>query len=249
MTLALVTGGGSGIGRAIVERLARDGAEVVVVDVDEVAAQREARAVGGRSAAADVADPAEWDRLVGTLPPLDIACLNAGVVTGERDVDDLSDEAYRRIMGVNVDGVVFGLRALLPALERAGGGDVIVTASLAGLTPVAQDPIYAGTKHFLIGFVRSAAPQLEERGVRINAVCPGIVDTPILGGEGRARLEAAGFPLLQPEDVADAVALALASGETGQAWVVQPGRQPEPYRFAGVPGPRAAGGEGVIPPW
>jgi NAD(P)-dependent dehydrogenase (short-subunit alcohol dehydrogenase family) len=246
LTLALVTGGGSGIGRAIVERLGADGADVVVVDVDEVSAQRSANAVDGRAAAADVGDPAEWERLAGTIDVLDIACLNAGVVTDEGDIDDVSDEAYRRIMRVNVDGVVFGLRALVPALERSGGS-VVVTASLAGLTPMSSDPIYAGTKHFLIGLVRSVAPPLALRGVRINAVCPGIVDTPLIG-DGKERLEAAGFPLLQAEDVAEAVARALASGETGQAWVVQPGREPEPYRFGGVPGPRVAGAEGMRPP-
>jgi NAD(P)-dependent dehydrogenase (short-subunit alcohol dehydrogenase family) len=246
LTLALVTGGGSGIGRAIVDRLGADGADVVVVDVDEVSAQRSAKAVDGRAAAADVGDPAEWERLAGTIDALDIACLNAGVVTEEGDIDDVSDEAYRRIMRVNVDGVVFGLRALVPALER-GGGSVVVTASLAGLTPMSSDPIYAATKHFLVGLVRSVAPPLALRGVRVNAVCPGIVDTPLIG-DGKARLEAAGFPLLQAADVAEAVARALASGETGQAWVVQPGREPEPYRFGGVPGPRVAGAEGMRPP-
>jgi NAD(P)-dependent dehydrogenase (short-subunit alcohol dehydrogenase family) len=246
VTLALVTGGGSGIGRAIAERLAAGGAEVVVADVDEVAAQRAARAIEGRAAATDVGDPAEWDRLVGTLPELDVACLNAGVATGEADLDDLSDEDYRRIMRVNVDGVVLGLRALVPLLE-ASRGAVVVTASLAGLTPMASDPVYSATKHFLVGLVRSAAPGLAARGVRLNAVCPGIVDTPLLG-ETRGRFEEAGFPLIPPEQVAEAVAMALASDESGQAWVVQPGRSPEPYRFGGVPGPRVAGAEGVTPP-
>jgi len=79
-------------------------------------------------------------------------------------------------------------------------------------------------------------------------VCPGIVATPLLGDEGRARLEESGFPLLRPEDVAEAVAAVLASGGTGQAWVCQPGREPEPYQFRGVPGPRVEGAEGVRPP-
>jgi len=245
VTLALVTGGGSGIGRAIAERLAADGADVVVVDVDEVSAQRSAKGVDGRAAAADVGDPAEWERLAGTIDTLDIACLNAGVVTDEGDIDDVSDEAYRRIMRVNVDGVVFGLRALVPALEQ-GGGDIVVTASIAGLTPMSSDPIYAATKHFLIGLVRSVAPPLALRGVRVNAVCPGIVDTPLIG-DGKQRLEAAGFPLLEAADVAEAVARALASGETGQAWVVQPGREPLKFRFPGVPGPRVPGKEGMVP--
>lgn len=223
---ALVTGGASGIGRAIAARLA---GEVVVLDLAD-----------GR----DVAEAETWRSLDG---PFDVACLNAGVVTGERDVARVSDDAYRRILRVNVDGVVLGVRELAARL-MPDGGDIVVTASLAGLTPISNDPIYAGTKHFLIGFVRSVAPQLEPRGIRINAVCPGIVDTPLLGDEGRARLEEAGFPLLRPEEVAEAVAAALASRETGRAWVVQPGREPEPYEFRGVPGPRVEGAEGVRPP-
>ena len=130
-----------------------------------------------------------------------------------------------------------------------GYGDaIVVTASLAGLTGVESDPIYALTKHAVIGLVRSVAPQLEESGIRINAVCPGFADTPMVGGEFRAALESAGFPLLGAEEVAEAVLLAARSEGTGEAWVVQPGRQPEPYRFRGIPGPRVAGAEGIAPP-
>jgi NAD(P)-dependent dehydrogenase (short-subunit alcohol dehydrogenase family) len=100
----------------------------------------------------------------------------------------------------------------------------------------------------VIGFVRSVAPQLERRGVRINAVCPGFADTPMVAGEVRASLEEAGFPLLRPEEVAHAVLLAARSEGTGEAWIVQPGREPEPYRFRGIPGPRVPGAEGVAPP-
>jgi NAD(P)-dependent dehydrogenase (short-subunit alcohol dehydrogenase family) len=224
---ALVTGGASGIGRAIAERLRRGGSDVRVLDVQD---------------GFDVSDPAAWDE----VEPVELACLNAGVVTGSTDVRELEVDAYRRISGVNVGGVVFGVRHLARVLEQ--GSSIVVTASLAGLTAMPQDPIYAGTKHFLVGFVRSVAPQLEERGIRINAVCPGIVDTPLLGDASRARLVAAGFPLLSPENVADAVLAAVAGGGTGQAWVVQPGREPEPYRFHGVPGPRVPGAEGKLPP-
>jgi NAD(P)-dependent dehydrogenase (short-subunit alcohol dehydrogenase family) len=224
---ALVTGGASGIGRAIVERLERDGAEVRVLDLQD---------------GFDVSDPTAWE----SVGSADLACLNAGVSTGSTDVRDLTDDQYARIRGANVDGVVLGVRRLARVLES--GSAIVVTASLAGLTAMPQDPIYAGTKHFLVGFVRSVAPQLEERGIRINAVCPGIVDTPILGEEGRARLLAADFPLLAPDEVADAVVAAAQSGGTGEAWVVQPGRKPEPFRFGGVPGPRVPGAEGRVPP-
>jgi NAD(P)-dependent dehydrogenase (short-subunit alcohol dehydrogenase family) len=228
---ALVTGAASGIGRAIAERLAGAGYEVAALDIAEL----------------DVSDPAAWALLQQGLDRLDVACLNAGVITGATSIAALTDEQYRRILGVNVGGTVLGVRALLPALEAAGG-QVVVTASLAGLTSMPNDPVYAGTKHFLVGFVRSVAPELAARGVSINAVCPGIVDTPLLGEDGRAALEAAAFPLLAPDDVADAVSTVLASRKTGQAWIVQPGRAPEPYEFHGVPGPRVPGAIGVTPP-
>jgi NAD(P)-dependent dehydrogenase (short-subunit alcohol dehydrogenase family) len=224
---ALVTGAAGGIGRAIVARLAAEGYDVIGVDLDEL----------------DVSDPEAW--ATAGLPRLDVACLNAGVVTGTAAIESLTDDVYRRTVGANVDGVVFGVRALLPLLPR--GGKIVVTASLAGLTAVPSDPIYAGTKHFVIGFVRSIAPQLVERGISINAVCPGIVDTSMID-PSRAALEAVGFPLLAPADIAEAVARILASDGTGQAWIVQPGRAPEPYVFRGVPGPRVPGGEGVRPP-
>ena len=222
---ALVTGGRSGIGAAIVAALERDGVEVRVLDV-----------VDGF----DASDPVAWE----SVGAVDLACLNAGVVTGERLIGRVSDEQYRRIVGVNVDGVIFGVRRLARVMH---GGAIVVTASLAGLTSMENDPLYSLTKHALVGFVRSAAGQLEELGIRLNMVNPGIVDTPLLGDEGRKTLTEAGFPLLQPEDVAEAVLLAAHDDEVGQAWVVQPGREPLKFRYPGVPGPRAPGGEGKVP--
>jgi NAD(P)-dependent dehydrogenase (short-subunit alcohol dehydrogenase family) len=224
---ALVTGGASGIGRALVERLEREGAEVQALDLID---------------GFDVSDADAWE----SVGAVELACLNAGVVTGTGDLRELGDDAYRRIMGANVDGVVFGVRRLARVLEP--GSAIVVTASLAGLVPTANDPIYAGTKHFVIGFVRSVAPQLEERGIRIQAVCPGFADTLLLEEEWRGRFEAAGFPLLSAGEVAAAVLAAAESGGTGEAWICQPGREPEPYRFGGVPGPRVPGAEGRLPP-
>jgi NAD(P)-dependent dehydrogenase (short-subunit alcohol dehydrogenase family) len=222
---ALVTGAAGGIGGAIVRRLEQEGYEVLPTDVGEL----------------DVSDPAAWEN----LPQLDVACLNAGVVTGTSSIAELTDEQYRRIVGANVDGVVYGVRAL--ARRMAHGSKIVVTASLGGLVGIPSDPIYSATKHFVVGFVRSVAPQLAERGIAIDAVCPGIVDTTMIAGS-RAALEEAGFPLLAPEDVAEAVIAALRDDETGQAWIVQPGREPLKFRFPGVPGPRVPGAEGVRPP-
>jgi len=224
---ALVTGAAGGIGRAIVARLEREGVEVQAVDLAD---------------GFDVTDPRVWE----SVERVELACLNAGVVTDTAAITDLTDDEYRRVVSVNVDGVVWGVRRLARVM---GEGDVIVvTASLAGLTGVEGDPIYALTKHAVVGLVRSVAPQLAERGIRINAICPGFADTPMVAGDLRTSLESAGFPLLHPDDVAEAVALAARSEGSGEAWIVQPGREPEPYRFRGIPGPRVPGAEGVAPP-
>jgi NAD(P)-dependent dehydrogenase (short-subunit alcohol dehydrogenase family) len=223
---ALVTGGRSGIGAAIVSKLERQGVAVQVLDIRD---------------GFDVSDPSAW----AAVGAVDLACLNAGVVAGEPDMARVSDEQYRRILGVNVDGVVFGVRHLAQVMD---GGSIVVTASLAGLTATEPDPLYALTKHAVVGFVRSAAPQLAARGIRLNMVNPGFVDTPLLGDESRAAFEAAGFPLLQPEDVAAAVVRAAEDEDVGQAWIVQPGREPLKFRFPNLPGPRVAGKEGIRPP-
>ena len=206
---ALVTGGASGIGAAIVERLEEDGAKVRVLDL-----------VDGF----DVSDSSAWE----AVDPVQLACLNAGVLTGNDDLRELSDEAYRRIVSTNVDGVVFGLRRMAGVMEP--GSAIVVTASLAGLTTMYTDPIYAASKSFVVGLVRSAAFQLTERGITVNAVCPAVVDTPMVG-DLRDRILGAGIDLLTAEEIADAVVRAARDGSTGQAWTCLPGRPPEKHEF------------------
>ena len=217
----MVTGASGGIGRALVAALEAEGAEVRGLDV-----------VDGF----DVSDPQAWL----DIEPADVVCLNAGVLAkGDGTIDD-----YRRILGVNVDGVVFGVQALTPRMSP--GSVFVVTASLAGLIPMESDPLYVLTKHAVVGYARSMAPVLEPRGIRINLVCPGIVRTPMTE-PAQAELDAAGFPLLEPEQIAAAVLLAAHSEETGQAWVCQPGRDPLKFKFPNVPGPRMEGAEGMVP--
>ena len=135
----------------------------------------------------DVTDSVQWD----AVGPVDVACLNAGVLGGEADPAEISLQTYRRAMAVNVDGVVLGVRRLAQVMPA--GGRIVATASLAGLTAMPDDPVYSATKHAVVGFVRSVAPSLERRGIQINVVCPGIADTAMLGGAVRERLDAAGF--------------------------------------------------------
>lgn len=243
--LALVTGGSSGIGLATVQRLTSEGATCAVVDLQPPPA-----GVGEAYVEADVGDPTAWpvilEQVESKLGGVDLAHLNAGITTRESTIDALTDEMYRRIMRVNVDGVVFGVRALVPVMRGRGGGRIVCTASLAGLMGMSVDPIYSLTKHAVVGLVRSLGDVLTADQITINAVNPGIVDTPLVGPH-REALTASGFPLIDPGQVAEAVTQAMSSGRSGECWVIQPGRDPMPYRFAGIPGPRVAGAEGMKP--
>ena len=212
-----MTGSAGGLGRAICGRLRAEGYEVEELDL-----------VTGF----DATDPAAWEK-VGAV---DVAVLNAGVLTDEGDISKLTDDQYRRAIGVNVDGVVFGVRRLAHVMQP--GGAIVATASLGGLVPIPSEPIYALTKFAVVGFVRSVAPQLAERGIRINALCPAWADTPLVPDDVRADIATRGWRLLAPADVAEGMWAAATSGESGEAWIVQPGRDPLVFRYPGVPGPR-----------
>jgi NAD(P)-dependent dehydrogenase (short-subunit alcohol dehydrogenase family) len=136
-------------------------------------------------------------------------------------------------MGANVDGVVFGARAIVPALAARGGGALVATASLAGLIAFPPDPIYTLTKHAVVGLVRSLAPQLLAKNITINAICPGVVDTPLVG-DARQMLEQAGFPMIDPADIAAAVLMCATGRATGLAYACQAGREPVAYEFRDV---------------
>lgn len=249
--VAVVTGAASGIGLATSRRLAGLGARLVAVDVDDRGVRRLADEVGGRPVVADVSSAERWREIAGAAAELggaDIAFLNAGVTTGQQDIAALTDDEYRRILGVNVDGVVFGVRALVPQMLSKGAGALVATSSLAGLIAFPGDPVYTLTKHAVVGLVRALAPRLAEDNVTINAVCPSLVDTPLIDGEIRDTLAGAGFPLISPEQVADAVMYCLEEGRTGEAVFVQLGWPPTSYRFGHAPGPRLDNLEGKVPP-
>ena len=249
---AVVTGGASGIGRATAERLSADGAHVCVVDLDAEGAAVVAAAIGGTSFAADMGESDQVDAAFAhaetTLGSIDIAFLNAGIAIGVSDLAALTDTDYVRIMRVNVDGVVYGLRAAIRAMRESGGGAIVATASLAGIIPFPPDPIYDLTKHAVVGLIRSAAPGLVAHGITANCVNPGITDTNIVGEHAKQLLAAAEFPIMEPSQIADAVAHAVVGGETGRCYVCQAGRDPIAYEFRDVPGPRTAGAEGKVPP-
>ncbi len=250
--VALITGAASGIGKATAERFTAEGARVCIVDFDADAGRAVADALGTVFVQADAGESSEVDAAFAAcereLGGVDIAFLNAGIAIGHSDMATLSDERYRQIMRVNVDGVVFGLRAAIRALERRGGGAIIATASIAGLIPFPPDPIYDATKHAVVGLIRSAAPPLAAKNITANTVNPGMTDTNILTDDAKQMFATANFPLMPASQIAEALVEIVTSGRTGECWVCQPGRDAEPYRFHGVPGPRLDGATGRVPP-
>jgi NAD(P)-dependent dehydrogenase (short-subunit alcohol dehydrogenase family) len=240
--IALITGAASGFGRALTEVLAGRGVQVVACDVDEAGGLEVAEQTGAVFVPCDVSDPEQNAVAVGVAVEeyggLDMAFLNAGVAFGTQLGEDFDVEAYRRAMGVNIDGVVFGINAVLPAMKARGGGSIVATASLAGLTPVPLDPIYAANKHAVVGLVRSLGPGLAGDDIRINAICPGFADTAIIGPI-RELLNSQGLPIIPVKEVIDVV-IDLFDGEmSGECWFVQAGRESEVFGFRGIPGPRA----------
>lgn len=239
--VALVTGGASGLGRAVVRAMAARGAKVVIADVDEEGGHAIADEVDGLFIATDVSDLEQNQAMVNvavsTYGGLDKVYLNAGIASFFSLGDDFSIERYRRAMGVNLDGVVFGIHAALPALRARGGGAIVCTASLAGLTAVPFDPVYAANKHGVVGLVRSLGFGLPDEGIRVNAVCPGFADSKIIDPI-REALEASGPPIIPAEQVAEAVLTLFDGDMAGEAWFVQAGRESGPFGFRGIPGPR-----------
>jgi NAD(P)-dependent dehydrogenase (short-subunit alcohol dehydrogenase family) len=239
--VALVTGAASGFGRSLTYALTARGVRVLACDVDEAGGREVVEETGALFVSCDVSDPeqnsAAAELAVEEYGGLDMAFLNAGVATGAGVGESFDLGAYRRAMGANLDGVVFGINSVIPAMKARGGGSIVVTASLAGLTPVPMDPIYAANKHAVVGLVRSLGPVLAIDGIRINAICPGFADTAIIAPI-REQLLDQGLPIIPPEQVTDTV-IDLFDGEmTGECWFVQAGRESQAFNFRGIPGPR-----------
>jgi NAD(P)-dependent dehydrogenase (short-subunit alcohol dehydrogenase family) len=242
--VALVTGAASGLGLATARLLAAAGAKLLLADIDAEGGARAGGELGAPFVRTDVsalddnrAAVAAAEREHGGL---DLAFLNAGVSTGCGVGEDFEPALYRRAMGANLDGVVFGAHAVLPALGRRGGGSIVATASLAGLTAVPFDPIYAANKHAVVGLARSLGLGLAAEGVRFNAICPGFAESAIIEPI-RAALAEQGLPIIPAETVAETVLRIFAGEGTGECWFVQPGREPAPFRFPNLPGPRPLG--------
>lgn len=251
---AIVTGGGSGIGRATSLALAQAGANVVVADVDEAGGRETVsmiKAAGGDAAGigVDVRSRRELDAMVSfaeqTFGGLDILHANAGVGTPRPRFPDADIAGWERTLAIDLWAVIASAQAAVPAMKRRGGGAIVNTASIAGLMAYAPDPIYAAAKHGVVGFTRSMEHLRAEANIRVNCVCPGVVDTPMvrLTDRGMTPDELAqrdaflkSIPLIAPETIADAVMTLIKDDSlNGVAMAVTFGRPPRvveaPMRF------------------
>ncbi|MFC4377139.1 SDR family NAD(P)-dependent oxidoreductase [Nocardia halotolerans] len=219
---AIVSGAGSGIGRAVALALGGNGASVLAFDLDADAARKVADEIvvaGGTAVAfaGDAADPETVERSVAAaqeLSPLGIAVNNAGI-TGESNlVGDYSTQSWRKVMSVNLDSVFYALRAQLPVLVANGGGSIVNMASILGSVGFPTSAAYVTAKHGVVGLTRTAALEYATQGVRVNAVGPGFIRTPLLADDAETTdFLSAKHPIGRlgtPEEVADLV-LFLAS--------------------------------------
>ncbi|MCR9092863.1 MAG: SDR family oxidoreductase [bacterium] len=217
----LITGAASGIGRALASAALEAGARATLVDIDERALAEVAAGTDATRVAMSVADGDAWKTLVVPDDGWDFVALNAGVMSAPRDAPAeasdfmaITDDQYRRIVGVNLDGVAFGLRTTLPRLAETGA--IVATASVAGLLGFAADPAYSMTKHGVIGLVRSVSAQLAMQGrpQRVCAICPGGVQTNIVPDFMAGTMDDAA--MMDPAVIAAEIVDLWTSGENGE---------------------------------
>ena len=248
--VAVITGGGSGIGRATAQRLASLGVAIVVADLDSATGEQTVELIegkGGRAVCAkvDVCDAEQlastFDTALSRFGRFDILHNNAGTALGPPGFPRVDLDVWRKVLDVDLQAVILGCYLAAPLMEREGGA-IVNTASMAGLYPYPFDPIYAAAKAGVVNFTYSLAPWAEGRKIRVNCVCPGIVDTPLvrrLSAERAAAGLASIVPgkIIQPEAIAEAVLFLLRDDTLfGRALEVRPGG----HRLVETPGAPAA---------
>jgi NAD(P)-dependent dehydrogenase (short-subunit alcohol dehydrogenase family) len=253
--VALVTGGGSGIGRASAVRLAAEGASVVVVDVDESGGNdtvAQIESAGGKAAfvRADVTSVDEVRRMIDfaeqTYGGLDILHNNAGIITGQPRYPDNEPEHWIRMLDINLRGVILGTQFAIHAMRKRGGGAIVNTASMAGIGyGFPPNPVYSASKGGVVLFTASMAAWKDEANIRVNCVCPGVVNTPMLRQAADASIgdpqwgageRLRGLSILEPEEIADVVVEFVRDDSlAGRAMMVRNGRPRELLATSDMP--------------
>jgi NAD(P)-dependent dehydrogenase (short-subunit alcohol dehydrogenase family) len=234
--VAVITGGASGIGRATAEMLAAGGAAILIADLVEASGHDTVKAIeaaGGRAVfvKADVTDEADAQRMLETarqkFGSLDILYNNAGIAVGIPGYPQAEIKRWRRVVEIDLMAVILGCHLAAPLMDPKGGV-IINTASMAGLYPYKEDPVYGAAKAGVVNFTYSLAPWAAKRNIRVNCVCPGVVDTPLVrkGIEAAKRAgQTAGVPatIMPPTAIANAV-LSLIKDDSmfGRALEVRP---------------------------
>lgn len=187
--VALITGAGSGIGRAVAAAYGREGARVIVSDMNIEAGNKtvsmlQATGIEAHFVKADVTSPDECmalvDEAVSHFGQLDIACNNAGINSSHNPTADYDLESWRKVIDVNLSGVFYCLRAQIPTMLRNGGGSIVNISSILGSVGQAGVPAYVASKHGVIGLTQTASLDYAAQGIRINAVGPGFIETPLI---------------------------------------------------------------------
>jgi NAD(P)-dependent dehydrogenase (short-subunit alcohol dehydrogenase family) len=216
--VALVTGGASGIGRASALAFAREGARVAVADINNDGGNetlKQIEAMGGQAifVTTDVTSASDVqhlvDRTVEAFGRLDCAHNNAGILGAPAKTADCPEEEWDRIVAINLKGVFLCMRVEIPQMLAQGGGAIVNTASSAGLTGMARMPAYVASKHGVAGVTKAAALDYAKSNIRVNAVCPGFIDTPLVQRAGATQAGADKYVptgrIGRPEEIAEAV--------------------------------------------